>query len=149
MPPPRNAIRVDPLLPRVLSSRLALGTTAPPSRSVTLFRTTSPTAPADSGATLAPEAPAAGVGSVVRSGLRGRVKWFDDRRGYGFIQPDRVRQQVFVHQSAIVADGFRTLVQGQEVQFDLIRTAKGVQAHNVMVAAPGRRSSGAGPGRPA
>lgn len=63
--------------------------------------------------------------------MKGTVKWFNDSKGYGFIrQPSG--DDVFVHHSSIVADGFRTLQEGEEVEFELHETEKGVQAANVM-----------------
>jgi CspA family cold shock protein len=60
----------------------------------------------------------------------GRVKWFNNQKGFGFIihesDPD-----IFVHHTAIRMDGYRTLKQGEEVQFDLVETDKGLQAVNV------------------
>lgn len=61
---------------------------------------------------------------------RGRVKWFNDSKGYGFIERDDGKD-VFVHYSAISGDGFRTLREGQEVEFELSDGAKGPQASNV------------------
>ncbi len=61
---------------------------------------------------------------------KGNVKWFNDAKGYGFIsRPDG--PDVFVHHSAIVGDGFRTLSEGQEVEFDIMEGPKGLQAANV------------------
>jgi CspA family cold shock protein len=61
---------------------------------------------------------------------RGRVKWFNDSKGYGFIeQPDG--EDVFVHFSAISMDGFKTLAEGEEVDFEVRETDKGLQAANV------------------
>ena len=61
----------------------------------------------------------------------GTVKWFNDSKGYGFItQTDGA--DVFVHYSAIVGEGFRTLAEGQEVEFDLVDSGKGPQASNVI-----------------
>lgn len=64
----------------------------------------------------------------------GKVKWFNDAKGYGFIQTDEGKD-VFVHYSAIEGQvGRKTLVQGQDVQFELINSAKGLQATRVMTA---------------
>jgi CspA family cold shock protein len=61
---------------------------------------------------------------------KGRVKWFNDSKGYGFIeQPDG--EDVFVHFSAITMEGFKTLTEGEEVDFELRETDKGLQAANV------------------
>ncbi|RKY61078.1 MAG: cold-shock protein [Candidatus Latescibacterota bacterium] len=62
---------------------------------------------------------------------RGRVKWFNDAKGYGFIERDD-GEDVFVHFSAIVGEGYRTLEEGQEVEFDIVQTPKGLQAANVV-----------------
>jgi CspA family cold shock protein len=60
----------------------------------------------------------------------GQVKWFDNSKGYGFIrQADE--NDIFVHYSAIAEDGFRTLIQGQQVEFEVTHTPKGLQAENV------------------
>jgi CspA family cold shock protein len=61
---------------------------------------------------------------------QGTVKWFSNEKGYGFIsRPDG--DDVFVHFSAIQMDGFRTLTEGQEVEFDIVEGPKGNQAANV------------------
>jgi CspA family cold shock protein len=64
---------------------------------------------------------------------RGTVKWFDDRKGYGFIARDGA-EDVFVHFSAIQGNGFKTLSEGQEVEFEITNGPKGVQAVNVQKA---------------
>ncbi|MDI6853716.1 MAG: cold-shock protein [Deltaproteobacteria bacterium] len=61
----------------------------------------------------------------------GRVKWFNDAKGYGFISRDN-GPDVFVHHSAIQGDGFRTLEENQEVEFEVVQGAKGPQAQNVV-----------------
>ncbi len=61
---------------------------------------------------------------------RGKVKWFNERRGYGFIEQSD-GDDLFVHYSAIQASGFKTLEEGQEVEFDIIEGPKGLQAANV------------------
>ncbi len=62
--------------------------------------------------------------------MQGRVKWFNNTKGYGFIDHDS-SEDIFVHYSVIKQDGFRTLSEGQLVDFDLIETPKGLQAINV------------------
>ena len=64
----------------------------------------------------------------------GSVKWFNDSKGFGFIQAEGNERDVFVHYSAISGEGFKTLVEGQRVNFDLIDGPKGPQASNVMKA---------------
>jgi len=65
--------------------------------------------------------------------LRGTVKWFSDEKGYGFITRED-GDDVFVHHTAIQAEGFRTLAEGQTVEFDVQQGPKGAQAANVRVA---------------
>jgi CspA family cold shock protein len=60
----------------------------------------------------------------------GKVKWFNDAKGFGFIARED-GPDVFVHHSAIVAEGFRSLSEGQEVAFDIVEGPKGLQAANV------------------
>ena len=60
----------------------------------------------------------------------GTVKWFNDQKGYGFLSQEG-GPDVFVHYSAIVGDGFRTLSEGQKVEFDIVQGPKGPQASNV------------------
>ncbi|NMB17455.1 MAG: cold-shock protein [Firmicutes bacterium] len=64
---------------------------------------------------------------------QGTVKWFNSEKGYGFIQREDGRGDVFVHYSAIVGDGFRSLEEGQEVTFEVTEGQKGPQASNVTV----------------
>ena len=61
---------------------------------------------------------------------RGKVKWFDNKKGYGFITPENGKD-VFVHHSAIGGEGYKTLEEGQEVEFDIVQGPKGEQAANV------------------
>ena len=64
--------------------------------------------------------------------MRGTVKWFNPKKGYGFITKDE-GGDVFVHYSAIDMEGFRTLQEGQKVEFDIQNSEKGPQAVNVKV----------------
>jgi len=61
---------------------------------------------------------------------KGKVKWFDNKKGYGFITPEE-GADVFVHHSAIEGEGYKTLDEGQEVEFDITDGPKGPQAVNV------------------
>lgn len=61
----------------------------------------------------------------------GKVKWFNDAKGYGFIQRED-GEDVFVHFTAIQSDGFKTLAEGQEVEFEVLNGQKGPQAANVL-----------------
>ena len=63
--------------------------------------------------------------------MRGIVKWFNNSKGYGFIGRDD-GPDVFVHYSAIVADGYRTLQEGDSIEFEIVEGTKGPQAANVM-----------------
>ncbi len=61
----------------------------------------------------------------------GTVKWFSDEKGYGFITPDDVGKDLFVHHTAVVGDGYRSLAEGARVTFDAEAGPKGPQAVNV------------------
>jgi cold shock protein len=61
----------------------------------------------------------------------GTVKWFNDAKGFGFITPDEGGEDVFLHHTAIKMEGFRTMSEGQRVEFDVARGPKGLQASNV------------------
>ena len=63
--------------------------------------------------------------------MKGRVKWFNNEKGYGFIDY-KENEDVFVHYSAINQDGYKTLSEGQYVEFELVQTDKGLQAKNVV-----------------
>ena len=63
---------------------------------------------------------------------RGTVKWFNATRGFGFIERE-VGEDIFVHYSAIISDGFKSLNEGQEVKFSIEDTEKGLQANEVVI----------------
>ncbi|MFM9330653.1 MULTISPECIES: cold shock domain-containing protein [Paenibacillus] len=63
--------------------------------------------------------------------MQGKVKWFNAEKGYGFIERED-GGDVFVHFSAIQSEGFKTLEEGQEVEFDIVEGARGPQAANVV-----------------
>lgn len=65
----------------------------------------------------------------------GTVKWFNDSKGYGFIRADGSDGDIFVHYSAIDGEGFKTLAEGQKVEFELVQGPKGPLASNVTKAA--------------
>lgn len=61
----------------------------------------------------------------------GTVKWFNNKKGFGFIVPDGTNEDVFVHYSSIKGDGFKTLAKGASVKFELERGPKGLHAYQV------------------
>ncbi len=64
---------------------------------------------------------------------KGTVKWFNDTKGFGFIEQEDGSADVFVHHSAIQADGYRTLPEGAKVEYDVNQDPKGLRAINVRV----------------
>ena len=62
--------------------------------------------------------------------VKGTVKWFNENKGYGFISQENNGPDVFVHHSSIVADGFRSLNEGDQVESDIVEGPKGPQASN-------------------
>jgi CspA family cold shock protein len=62
---------------------------------------------------------------------KGKVKWFNDQKGFGFITPDDGSKDLFVHHSAIMGDGFKTLAENQEVEYETQQSEKGPRAANV------------------
>ncbi|MFI5322456.1 MAG: cold-shock protein [Thermodesulfobacteriota bacterium] len=62
--------------------------------------------------------------------MKGKVKWFNESKGFGFIEQDNGKD-VFVHYSAIEGSGFRTLAEGDEVEFEVVESPKGLQASKV------------------
>ena len=61
---------------------------------------------------------------------KGKVKWFNEKKGFGFIEQSD-GDDLFVHHTAIQGEGFKTLAEGQEVEFDIVKGPKGLQAANV------------------
>lgn len=72
---------------------------------------------------------------------QGTVKWFNDVKGFGFIEPEGGGEDVFAHFSAIQMEGFRTLKQGSRVSFDLVDGPKGRLAQNISALDSGTRSA--------
>ena len=71
----------------------------------------------------------------------GTVKWFNDEKGYGFIQPDDGSEDLFVHHTGIAGSGFKSLEEGEKVSYELTKGKKGMQAVNVSKGSTDRPSS--------
>ncbi|AEW72646.1 MAG TPA: cold-shock protein [Enterobacter asburiae] len=69
---------------------------------------------------------------ILMSKIKGNVKWFNESKGFGFITPEDGSKDVFVHFSAIQSNGFKTLAEGQRVEFEITNGAKGPSAANVI-----------------
>jgi CspA family cold shock protein len=65
--------------------------------------------------------------------LTGRVKWFNSQKGFGFIVPDNGSKDLFVHYSAITSEGYKSLKEGQKVEFEVEKSDKGEKAVNVTI----------------
>ena len=63
--------------------------------------------------------------------ITGTVKWFNDAKGFGFITPENGEKDCFVHHTAIQSEGYRSLTEGQKVEFEVVQGDKGLQASNV------------------
>jgi CspA family cold shock protein len=94
----------------------------------------------DAGQACAHKNPASGLtgdravkqtGVVAMARTIGTVKWFNDAKGFGFITPENGDKDCFVHHTAIKAEGFRSLAEGDRVEFDIVQGAKGPAAENV------------------
>ena len=72
------------------------------------------------------------IRSTIMARTTGTVKWFNDAKGFGFITPEGGQKDCFVHHSAIQGQGFRTLAEGERVEFDIVQGAKGPAAENVV-----------------
>jgi CspA family cold shock protein len=79
--------------------------------------------------------------------VTGTVKWFDSKKGFGFIQGNEDGKDIFVHYTSIEGDGFRSLKDGESVEFELVSSDKGLQAHHVKRLQPAKTRREAQPPR--
>ena len=70
-------------------------------------------------------------GTVLKENLNGSVKWFNNQKGYGFIVGDGSEEDIFVHYSSILEEGYKTLKENQKVLYTLVQTDRGLQASDV------------------
>ncbi len=70
-------------------------------------------------------------GAPKRMSMKGKIKWFNDAKGFGFVTPDDGSKDVFVHFSAIQSEGFKSLAEGDAIEFDVQESEKGPKAANV------------------
>ena len=77
---------------------------------------------------------------------KGKVKWFSNVKGYGFLEKEGLAQDVFVHYSAIQGEGYKKLEEGEEVTFEIVQGEKGPQATNVVRAKKPEKKEGAAEG---
>lgn len=70
-------------------------------------------------------------GTVLKENLNGNVKWFNNQKGYGFIVGDGSEEDIFVHYSSILEEGYKTLKENQKVLYTLVQTDRGLQASDV------------------
>ena len=84
------------------------------------------------GGTALPDSDINNLFGVAMSRITGTVKWFNDQKGFGFITPENGQKDCFVHFSAIQANGFRSLAEGDRVEFEVVQGQKGPAAENVV-----------------
>jgi len=70
-------------------------------------------------------------GTVLKENLNGNVKWFNNQKGYGFIVGEGSEEDIFVHYSSILEEGYKTLKENQKVLYTLVQTDRGLQASDV------------------
>ncbi len=77
---------------------------------------------------------------------KGKVKWFSNVKGYGFLEKEGLSQDIFVHYSSIQGEGYKKLEEGEEVTFEIVQGEKGPQASNVIRAKKPEKKEGAAEG---